>query len=270
MKFRHFVFFICLIGVSLALTSCRYRFTEKMLYYSYVFDSVNETYTIEIKSGLNENSPAVEDFSLDSGFISKSVKRLIFPSTYKGFKVTVIDSFVYSGYTMFGNKHNFLKKYTDLEEVILPDTLERFNGNFLIALNLKTNSYLSENYIKSETNDYFYLLSTCKENDKETKAIIHDGCKIIGDYAFYRSLPDYRYNNTMIDTVCLPSSVISIGKYSFFDCSELENIELKEGLLYIGDYAFYRSKIKNINIPDSVIFIGDYAFNNWNKDEKEY
>ena len=57
-------------------------------------------------------------------------------------------------------------------------------------------------------------------------------------------------------------SVTSIGKYAFYDCTELTSITIPDSVTSIGDYAFRNcSSLTSVTIPDSMTSIGDYAFN---------
>lgn len=76
----------------------------------------------------------------------------------------------------------------------------------------------------------------------------------IGPQSFYRS---------QIKNVIIPSSVKKIGSESFFQCYNLEEVNLPEGLERIEWRALYGChKIKTIVVPSSVIFIDGGAFNN--------
>ena len=76
----------------------------------------------------------------------------------------------------------------------------------------------------------------------------------IGPQSFYRS---------QIKNVIIPSSVKKIGSESFFQCGNLEELNLPEGLERIEWRALYAChKIKTIVVPSSVTFIGGEAFNN--------
>lgn len=76
----------------------------------------------------------------------------------------------------------------------------------------------------------------------------------IGPQSFYRS---------QIKNVIIPSSVKKIGSESFFQCYNLEELNLSEGLERIEWRALYGcNKIKTIVVPSSVTFIGGEAFNN--------
>lgn len=52
----------------------------------------------------------------------------------------------------------------------------------------------------------------------------------IGDYAFY---------NLGLISITIPNSVMSIGNYAFYVCSRLKSITISNGVTSIGDYAFY-------------------------------
>ena len=54
-------------------------------------------------------------------------------------------------------------------------------------------------------------------------------------------------------------TIISYG--AFYNCKELLEVQLNEGIKEIKDYAFYNCySLTEIDIPNSVTFIGEYAF----------
>lgn len=60
--------------------------------------------------------------------------------------------------------------------------------------------------------------------------------------------------------VHLPASLKILPTAAFEYCKSLTDIELPDGLEYIGERAFYSSGIKKIDIPASVRFIGPLVF----------
>ncbi len=67
--------------------------------------------------------------------------------------------------------------------------------------------------------------------------------------------------NKNLKSVSIPSSVKTIGKNAFKDCSHLEEAVLSEGLENIADGAFEGcSLLQSIEIPASVVSIGNFAF----------
>ncbi len=61
----------------------------------------------------------------------------------------------------------------------------------------------------------------------------------------------------------IPTTVTSIGKYSFYGCSGLTSITIPANATSIGNYAFYNcSSLNTVLIPAKISSIGTYAFYN--------
>lgn len=54
----------------------------------------------------------------------------------------------------------------------------------------------------------------------------------------------------------MPSSLKTIGKQAFLNCSALRHLELPEGLESVGETAFGASGLTSLVIPESVVKIG--------------
>ncbi len=64
-----------------------------------------------------------------------------------------------------------------------------------------------------------------------------------------------------LQSVLLPSALVSIGSRAFEGCTRLQDIILPEGLISIGERAFAGcASLKEIHIPESVTLIGAEAF----------
>lgn len=63
----------------------------------------------------------------------------------------------------------------------------------------------------------------------------------------------------------LPSTVTTIEKDAFWNCTSLTNIKLNDGLQVIGYNAFYNCQFTSLIIPSSVTTIEEGAFINCNK-----
>ena len=71
---------------------------------------------------------------------------------------------------------------------------------------------------------------------------------------------DYCFNdNPSLQTVTL-ENVTALGIYALANCDDLTTINLPEGLLTIGNYAFYGTPNWSIVLPSTVTSIGDRAF----------
>lgn len=67
-------------------------------------------------------------------------------------------------------------------------------------------------------------------------------------------------SNDTIKKVIIPDTVEEIRKYAFYNCTALEEVEIKGEVKYIREYAFYNdTKLKNINL-ENVETIGANAF----------
>ena len=61
----------------------------------------------------------------------------------------------------------------------------------------------------------------------------------------------------------IPNDITNIGQYAFFDCKDMESIDLPDNLVSISGSAFSGcSGLRTVKIPDRVITIGHGGFNN--------
>lgn len=59
------------------------------------------------------------------------------------------------------------------------------------------------------------------------------------------------------------NNLTRIGKWAFFQCLQLQNITIPQGVTEIGNAAFYEcAYLNSVSLPSSVLQIGDYAFAN--------
>lgn len=160
---------------------------------------------------------------------------------------------------------------TELEKVVMPNTINKIDGDtFIRCTNLKT-VVLSENLTTIPLNMFF-------ECSNLTDVYIPNGIEYIATKAFFRC-------NSLTD-VELPESLAAIGVSAFSDCTSLTNINLPSSLTTIEDRAFSGcnslqkielpesvteipmgmfmdcSSLSVVTIPDSVTSIGKFAFLN--------
>lgn len=82
---------------------------------------------------------------------------------------------------------------------------------------------------------------------------------IIGDKVDYIPEDFIRYSH--VQSIELPSSVKTIGKYAFGYCENLKDIQLNNGLENIGDWVFCGcDSLEVVNMPSTVTTIGANAF----------
>ena len=83
------------------------------------------------------------------------------------------------------------------------------------------------------------------------------------DYAPWYSYKDNIYH------VIINDGVSNIGAWAFYECTNIESIELSNSILNIGEGAFDSCKnLKEVVVPDSVAKIDDWTFNGCSKLEQ--
>ncbi len=81
----------------------------------------------------------------------------------------------------------------------------------------------------------------------------------IGDDAFWYG---ESYSGQIVESIELPSTITSIGKYAFF-ATHIKEITLPNSLKTIGEGTFGDcASLVTVDIPSSVVSIGDHAFRN--------
>lgn len=86
---------------------------------------------------------------------------------------------------------------------------------------------------------------------------VKEGTRLIGDKAFYECFD--------INNIEMPNSLIAIGNSAFFDCESLVSIDIPESVTIIGEGAFY-----GCSTIESVAFAGDSKLTSIGKEAFSY
>lgn len=238
----------CGIGMfsMLTTTSCKFIPEDFVIGYNYELNDDGESYTLNFEKEIKKEESLTTDITKEEGLLSFDIEELNIPTLHLNYPVTKIIAFdKYTDFDGIGSAR--LKNYSKLKEVIFPELVKEIEGDFFRGLNLNTNDYNTEKYIKTESNDYFYLL----ESKATSNVTIHSDCNIIGTRAFYK---------LSIDSVTFSENLTQISNNAFVDCRIENDITLPNSLLGIGDYAFYSTYMESINIPLNVEKIGKNPF----------
>lgn len=171
----------------------------------------------------------------------------------------------------------------NLQTIVIADSVEKIGDSAFYGSKLKTINLGGG--ITNISNKPFYgawnltSINVITENDKyesENGVLFNKGKTILIKYPpAIINVEVYEIPNTVVEigpqsfyrsqikNVIIPSSVKKIGSESFFQCYNLEELNLSKGLERIEWRALYGChKIKTIVVPSSVTFIGGEAFNN--------
>ena len=164
-----------------------------------------------------------------------------------------------------GLKNN-LKNLSIVEEICFPDNVEVIDDDLFSSHLFLRKVKLPKN-LKKLGNSAF---DRCSLEELD----LPEGLKEIGDFCF---------GSNYFKTVNIPSGVDRIGRFAFYECGELSDVRIGEGLeslskgcfMYcvnlkrislpeslrcIEDSVFHRTRLKSVEIPDRVNFIGKNAF----------
>lgn len=163
----------------------------------------------------------------------KGVKKLVIPQTYNGYN---IESICYI-------------EDNELEEVEFPDTLIYINNEIMNKLN-KTRKLV-----------FNIDIGVTIKSFKNLEEVVILKPSTAGNLTI-----DFR-NNPKLSKVKIDYDVYNFNGSAFADCPSLEvQPMLKEGLVFIGEQAFYNIKDTEITLPKSVIEISIESFKSENTD----
>ncbi|MGN0523881.1 MAG: leucine-rich repeat protein [Eubacterium sp.] len=224
-----------------------------------------------------------------TGYVLPSLSDAVIESEIDGIPVTEISSMAFVGcYTIKSVVIPGSVKLIDyyafyncakLESVVFNEGLEKiksdaFNNTKIESIHLPStvssvNVYAFHRSSKlsaitvAEENAYYKAIDNVLYTKDGTKLVLSapaktgsltvpDGVTSIGEMAVAYS---------QLSSVTLPDSVETIGAYAFIDCSNLENIDLGQGLKTIWERAFSSDmKLISIELPDTLVTIGNGAF----------
>lgn len=137
--------------------------------------------------------------------------------------------------------------------------------SFVLVLTFVLSLFSGVSLTSSAKND-LPSSGSCGENvtytfDSSTGKLTISGSGAITDYSNYSSYSPF-YSQTGIKTVVIQSGVTSIGRWTFYGCSDLTNITIPNSVASIGTGAFQGSGLKSIIIPNSIKTIESWVFYN--------
>ena len=75
------------------------------------------------------------------------------------------------------------------------------------------------------------------------------------------NIEDNAFNNCyQLNSVVLPSTIQTIGKYAFYTCYKLEHINFPSSVTKLGNYCFGSVGLKTVYVPKTITSIGESVF----------
>lgn len=147
-------------------------------------------------------------------------------------------------------KHNILKIFSLLAAVMISSCVKIWGVSFRVdGIEYST---LSDNTVEVSGIDRNI------ENAIIPETVRYDGC----EYTVTAVGNNASSGNLSLHTISLPSSILSIENFAFFDCQSLTDIGTLQNVESIGESAFEDSALTYVNIESDVESIGDSAFKN--------
>lgn len=152
--------------------------------------------------------------------------------------------------------YNFANCY-NLKNIYIPSQVETIeNGAFMNCLSLTNFSVSNENPYLASSNG-----SILTKNG--TTFLMFPSGKT-GTFTIPNTVTNVSTNafiTSKINTLIIPSSVMSINEGAFAWCVDLSSIQINHGLQSLGDNAFYNcGSLTSVKLPTSVTNIGNWAF----------
>lgn len=153
----------------------------------------------------------------------------------------------------------YFKDKSGVTEVIMPNSVTKIENEAFIrcldleSVNIPTSVMQLDQSVFNVTN-----LQRVYTDDLAAWCMID----FVGPIEFGNDLPygELYVNNQRATTLRIPESITEIKRYAF-PFSNIEQVELHDGIESIAYFAFEHSGLKSITIPNSVTAIGDGAFN---------
>lgn len=178
-----------------------------------------------------------------------SLEEIKFPQSLKSIKnlafqgCTSLKNIDFGAVETIGN--GVFKNCTSLETITLPATLKGIGNAFRGCSNLRT-VHLNAKDCSSGSEQWF-------DSGIITQLTFGSGVLTVpGGIAM---------NQTMLDTIVIPSTVKTIGGAAFYGCSQLTSIKFPQGLTAIGARAVGNCRsLTTVTIPPKVSTMGSGAF----------
>lgn len=183
-------------------------------------------------------------------------------------KETLSTVIVKEGVTSIGT--NEFYECSNLSKVHLPDGLKEIYRNAFHSCKSLDNIYLSDDITRIDDYAFYSCASLTSvklpSNLKRIESGTFSGCTKLNTVEMGNQITvidAHAFSSCAFKNITLPSSLQSIGVWTFRYCSLLESIDIPETVTSIGDSCFADCKnLQNINLPSGLTEIAQSTFSN--------
>lgn len=211
------------------------------------FDGCTSLKRVEIDTGV--------EIIMTRAFANTSIQSIFIPST-----VATMGAAVFDGCNSLNNIFCQLSSQPPMDNVALTGWHMAWtaNGNdhhYCINWGYKSTGYTDDGFLWVQSpKDEFCIAGYYGDVAEVTVP------SSVNDIEITQILPYAFYENTILEKVIIPSTVIKIGEYAFDKCSDLKSVVIGSGAEYIGNEAFSETAIESIYIPSAVAAMGAAVF----------
>lgn len=148
---------------------------------------------------------------------------------------------------------------SNLTTVIIPANFKTYIGYELFSSCLDLKSFIVD-----PSNTTYSSLEGVLYNKAQSKLILYPCKKSETTFTIPEKVTEIAPNafaEAKVKVLTIPDNVTTLGKYSFYDCCDLEKVTIGKGITYIPDSAFYCSgELMTVTINGDVTEFGKGAF----------
>jgi hypothetical protein len=225
-----------------------------------------------VEFAANSNTWRIDDYAFKG---CTSLNSITFPTSVKAIGTEAFYGCSNLTSANFGDSLNNIgqrafRDCSNITNVVFPDGLDTisafaFANTGLTSVTIPTDT----KYIGQQAFSNCPLLTSVVFNATECENFIGNGPFTDSPIANatisegVKTIPgNFLFENTNINNISCPSTLISIGYNAFKGCNRLRDLILNNGLLGIGDNAFNGCiMLDTVTIPESLVSIGVNAFN---------
>ena len=117
-------------------------------------------------------------------------------------------------------------------------------------------------YYYASGDEFATIIRSDIEALKDKDVVIPSAIEVDGKSFKVREIEDEVFVKCRMKSLTFEPGIEKIGNYVFWNLRNLEKVFLPEGLLYLGEGAFYGSALGEVHLPSTLKSIGDNAFAN--------